>query len=472
MIEIWQTQLGHFRGAFSRETTFFWFGIIIIGFVAVSDTLGGVSPLVRGLNLATPAYYSMLNFFQSSAVNLQRLQMLMLSWIWKNFEKVIVQINGHPLYCLDAKKIAKEGRKMPTNKWQHQDSSSNAKPEYFMGQSFEVVGVLVSLGGPIFCLPFFVAIIDGFRRHNRDKSTLKERAGTMLKNIADNFPLGNEPIFVADAWYAAGKIINKLLESGAILISRVAKNAVANYPAIAVPGKRGRPAKYGKKVDLRSLFTVMETKTAEMLNTAGETIEITYWSIQLMWKPLGHLVQFVGSESYKGKIILLSTNLELSPVEIIQAYFYRPSIETTFWYSTQQLFVWYFRFWSKLDLTNKDMRGNFNLHRCTENEKFKFWQKVKAYELYVLLGFFSFNFLLYLSHTHKGQIDAKILSWFRTVRRDSLISLVVVKEWVKIEYISFTQAGKFNSTWEIFLEKQLRKNKKSILEQLIDKNAA
>src|SRR6516165_4294263 len=53
--------------------------------------------------------------------------------------------------------------------------------------------------------------------------------------------------FVADAYYAAGKVVNGLLEQGNHLVTRVKSNAVANAPATQKKGRRQK----GETQDLR-----------------------------------------------------------------------------------------------------------------------------------------------------------------------------------------------------------------------------
>src|SRR5260370_35761358 len=62
--------------------------------------------------------------------------------------------------------------------------------------------------------------------------------------------------FVADAYYAAGKVANGLLAQGHHLVTRVKSNAVAYAPAEPPNGKRkrGRPRRYGRKIKLKSLL--------------------------------------------------------------------------------------------------------------------------------------------------------------------------------------------------------------------------
>src|ERR1700692_4997563 len=61
--------------------------------------------------------------------------------------------------------------------------------------------------------------------------------------------------FVADAYYAAHKIVAGLLKQNNHLLTRMKSNAVA-YTAYQQrgPRKRGRPRVYGRRVKLKSLL--------------------------------------------------------------------------------------------------------------------------------------------------------------------------------------------------------------------------
>ena len=114
----WLSIVNQLEGAFSRQSTFFWFIIVLIGFTIKFDAIG-VTSLARGAGVASSCYTSMLNFFISTAVNLE------------------VLIAG------DGIKIGKEGKKMPGVKWLHQSSESNSKAEHIMGHSIQVLALLV-----------------------------------------------------------------------------------------------------------------------------------------------------------------------------------------------------------------------------------------------------------------------------------------------------------------------------------------
>jgi hypothetical protein len=112
--------------------------------------------------------------------------------------------------------------------------------------------------------------------------------------------------FVADAYYAAGKIVKGLLRQGNHLVTRVKSNAVAYLPRPAKgPRKRGRPRCYGRKIKGKSLLSdvqSMEEATADVYGERG--VKIRYRVRDLMWRPVGQLVRFIAViHPTRGKIL-------------------------------------------------------------------------------------------------------------------------------------------------------------------------
>jgi hypothetical protein len=114
---------------------FFWLVAVLIGFSIKSDFLG-VTSIARGFGLL-PCYYTcLLHFFNSTAVDLRKLQWLWVRLIFSHFIG-LVQINGRCLIVGDGIKVGKEGKKMPGVKWLRQESESNSKADYIMGHSIQ-----------------------------------------------------------------------------------------------------------------------------------------------------------------------------------------------------------------------------------------------------------------------------------------------------------------------------------------------
>ena len=89
---------------------------------------------------------------------------------------------------------------------------------------------------------------------NRDQRTLLDKMILLLDSLGLQQPF----YLVADAYYASGKVVRGLLAQGNHLVTRVKSNSVAFFPAAPPPPHRprprGRPAKYGKKIEVSTLL--------------------------------------------------------------------------------------------------------------------------------------------------------------------------------------------------------------------------
>src|SRR5271169_4010212 len=209
------------RPAFSRLRSFMWFATIVAGLTVRTD-LRGATSIVRALNLRRGHYTSLIKHFHSSALKLDRLSALWAQAVLRLFPSP-VRVNGRLVLVGDGIKIPKRGRKMPAVKLLHQQSDSNTKPEYIMGHSLQAVSVLVHAAHSFFAVPLAARIHEGLVWSNRDRRTLLDKMLALLGLVAIATPF----YFVADAYYAAGKVVNGLIAQGHHLVSRVKSNAVA-----------------------------------------------------------------------------------------------------------------------------------------------------------------------------------------------------------------------------------------------------
>jgi hypothetical protein len=102
--------LSQFRSCFSRESSFNWFVITVVGFIVRLDH-HGVSSVIRWLNLDPGKYTSLLFFFRASSWNLKEIQQ---KW-WQIVLNTcpIIAIKGRYLIVGDGIKVAKEAKKIP-----------------------------------------------------------------------------------------------------------------------------------------------------------------------------------------------------------------------------------------------------------------------------------------------------------------------------------------------------------------------
>src|SRR5262250_1002190 len=365
------------RPAFSNEITFMWFSIVVAGMIVRTDLLG-VTSIVRALNLRPELYHALLRLFHSTGVKLDRLAALWAQAVLGLFPSP-VRVNGRLVLVGDGVKIAKRGKKMPAVKLLHQQSESNTKPEYIMGHSLQAVSLLVHAAQRVFAVPLAARIHEGLVWSNRDKRTLLDKMLDLLRTVSIETPF----YFVADAYYAAGKVVKGLLEQGHHLVTRVKSNAVAYRPVEPTKGKRkrGAPRRYGKKAKLKSLFSDTRSMAEVASPVYGErNVILRYRVCDLLWRPAGRLVRFVAViHPTRGSCLLMCTDLSLSAIEIIHLYGLRFKIETSFKQATRQIGSFAYHFWMK-DMTALRYRNrNQYLHRKSAEYRDRVKRKINAY---------------------------------------------------------------------------------------------
>jgi DDE superfamily endonuclease len=410
----WWNAIQLLRPGFSRLRTFMWFVIAVAG-LTVRVELLGVTSIVRALNLRPRLYTKLLDHFHSNGIKHDWLSALWAQAVLQLFPH-LVRVNGRLVLVGDGIKAPKRGKKMPAVKLLHQQSESNTKPEYIMGHSLQAVGLLVHAARSVFSVPLAVRIHEGLVWSNRDKRTLLDKMLGLLDILAIKVPF----YFVADAYYAAGKMVIGLLNQGNHLVTRVKSNAVAYAPATPKKGrkKKGRPKTYGEKLKLKSLL--WDTKSMEQVASPvyGERgVTIRYRVRDLLWRPARRIVRFVAViHPTRGSCILMCTDASLSAVDIIRLYSLRFKIETSFKQATRQIGSFAYHFWMK-DMTPLRYRnGNQYLHRKSAEYRDRVKRKINAYHAFIQAGVVAQGLLQYLAVVAPKLVWQSFGSWLRTIR--------------------------------------------------------
>jgi hypothetical protein len=396
--------------------TFLWFVTCLAGITIRRDFLG-VTSIVRTLGLKGICYDRILDFYHGTGLKLDKLTHTWVRIVLKIFPHIL-RVNGRLLLVGDGIKIPKEGKKMPAVKGLHQQSESNSKPPFIMGHSFQAIAILVGALNNVFAVPLISRIHEGVVFSNRHKRTLLDKMVSLIESLQICEPF----YFIADAYYATGKIVKKLLQKGNHLITLVKSNAVAYYPACQnCPKKgRGRPRIYGKKVKLKSLFDDPETMQTASSPVYGEKrTQIQFRCIDLIWRPVGILVRFVAViHPVRGRCILMCTDLELPALEIIRLYGLRFKIELSFKQAIRVLGAYAYHFWMKKMKPIKRFSGDQYLHKKPEAYRQAVRRKIDAYHRYVQTGLIAQGLLQYLSAAFPQLVFSSFGSWFRTIRSD------------------------------------------------------
>jgi hypothetical protein len=410
----WWNAIQLLRPAFSRLSTFMWFATVVAGMTVRVDTLG-VTSIVRALNLRPKLYHRLLAHFHSTGVKLDRLAALWAQVVLRLFPRPVC-VNGRLVLVGDGIKIPKRGRKMPAVKLLYQQSESNTKPEYIMGHSLQAVGLLVHAAQSVFSVPLAARIHEGLVWSNRDRRTLLDKMLGLLDILAITAPF----YFVADAYYATGKVVNGLIAQGHHLVSRVKSNAVAYAPAEPPKGKRkrGRPRRYGKKIKLKSLLSDPQSMLELASPVYGErNVMLRYRVCDLIWRPAGRLVRFVAViHPTRGSCLLMSTDLSLAAADIIYLYGLRFKIEHSFKQAIHLIGAFAYHFWM-MDMTPLHYRnGNQHLHRRSADYRNHVRRKMRAYHVFIQAGVVAQGLLQYLAVVASKLVWDSFGSWLRTIR--------------------------------------------------------
>ena len=133
---------------------------------------------------------------------------------------------------------------------------------------------------------------------------------------------------VADAYFSKKNFVEKILQCSLHLISKLRDDADLSYLSIQPKtGKKGRPAKYGGKIDVKNL-------DLEHFNQVENGRGIIAYSAIVYSKALGRNILLVVEQFLiKGKTtyrLLFSTDTKQAPIDVIDIYHTRFQIEFGF----------------------------------------------------------------------------------------------------------------------------------------------
>jgi len=458
------------RPAFSRRATFVWFVVVFVGFILRSDTYG-VSSIVRALSLMPESYTALLHFFHSTAWNVETLMALW--WQWLVNQKVAHRINDRLVLIGDHTQTPKDGRKIPAVTTLHQNSETGSKPSFFRGHHWGCLALLVRAGDKYFATPLWASIQEGlalFTQPGDSKPLAKTvQIVAMARQVAR--AMRRPAYLVLDAYFAVGPVFlaaSRILDgmpNFIHILTRAKKNVVAYCdPPKRKKHQRGPDRKYGQKLKLMDLF---DSKAQGYIfqktqaNIYGQKENIRYLVLDLIWKPVKSKLRFILVESSRGRIILMTSDLNLSLATAIELYCRRVTIETMFDTLKNTLGGMAYHFWShylspasRRPRKNKDQKQRSSNLNQTQNT-------LRAIEKFVNVQLLVLGMLQLIAKQFPSQVKAKANCWLRTVSANTpseFVTRTALANMLKNNLYGFAKDG---ITQLIRLKQRVRKNKGS-----------
>lgn len=430
--------LSKFRPCFSRSSTFFWFLVIIYGFIIRLDHLGA-SSFIRWLFLNPDSYELMLRFFRAGSWSLPNLLNLWAGMCIDLFPPI--EFNGRRVLIGDSTKVSKEARKMPGVKTLRQESQNSGKREYIRGHHFGFISLLVGSLEKALAVPLQGELQEGVEQIRPGKPfagkppTLVTRMAHLAIEKAKQ--IGCPCYVVLDAYYSTGsvfKILKSAVDEQGLRRLHVIVRAKDNYVAYMHRDAPQKKVDERRKVILADIFDFPQFFTQARLTLYGETKTVRYFCEDFLWKPINDVVRFVCVIDQDGRYILMSSDLDLSPTEIISMYSYRFKIEVMFLALKHLLGAFSYHFWTKsLPKTGKGKK--FDGSRLTQAQRAKCDLAIEAIERFVNLGAITLGLLHYLALTMPAKIWQNYDGWLRSYPSD-IPSERVVQSVLQAEFFS------------------------------------
>ncbi len=445
---LWYTIASSLRPAFSRTRTYLWFLAALSGFCVRTD-LFGVTSFARAHGFGGIGYDRLLDMFHSGGFDARRLRSVWVKTLLRFASPFIWEVNGCPVLLCDGIKIPKSGKKMPGVKKLHQESESNTKPEYIFGHMLQAVSLVATAGGMFFAIPLGAEIHDGVVFSNRCKKTLLDRLLDMVFALCFDKPV----YVVADAYYGSRKMVQGLLDRKSHLITRMKSNSVAYHrPAERVRVGPGRRRTYGEKLRLYDLFEQPLEWTRTRVQLYGKEQAVEYLSVRLLWRPVGHEVLFVLVKLSDGRrCVLLSSDLTLHPLLVLQMYAVRFKIEIGFKVSVRVVGAMGYHFWMK-QMKRIDRAGkNTYLHRESDEYRAAVRRKLAAYHKFIQIGLIAQGLMLLLALLKPEQVWSRFASWMRTMNLNGIPSEWVTAESLRNTLPEFLHSAVESNIWAKFI---------------------
>ena len=409
------------ENAFAKEATHHWFIVVFIAFIVRTDTLG-VTSIVRALALMPSTYELILHFFHSKAWTVKSLTTIW--WQWLMTKQLAYTIDNRLILLADHTKTPKDGRKIPAVSTMHQESETASKPSFFRGHHWGCITMLMQGKDKLFATGLLAQIHEGLSLFETSDKIVPKTVRTvqMAETVINS--MGIPCYLVLDAYFAVGSVFLTAasatlndMTSPIHIITRAKKNVTAYKQPPKRKGKkpRGRTKIYGESIALMSLF---DSNTYAFKTTKAKVYDkietVQYLSLNLLWKPVKGVLRFILIKNSRGRIILVTSDLNLDPIKAMQFYCHRTKIETLFDTLKNTFGAMGYHFWSRfLSPASRTPKKNTTQDQITD-DLVKTRKTLDAIEKFFNIHLLVLGFLQYLSVKFPEEVRRKSFCWLRT----------------------------------------------------------
>jgi hypothetical protein len=278
--------------------------------------------------------------------------------------------------------------------------------------------------------------------------------------------LGRKCILVLDAYFAVGPVfaILKTVRDTAgqrlvHVVTRAKSNVVAYADAPPRTGLPGRPRIYGQKLNLIELFSTHRTSFEQArIELYGQTKDVAFLCLDLLWKPIGEKVRFVLVADGAEQFILMGSDLTLDAQDMILAYSYRFKIEVSFKVLKHLIGAFSYRFWThvwpRVGKANSSDLSKVNDHRRQR----LIAETTDSIEAFVNFGCIATGILQILALNYHETIWKRYMGWLRTVS-STIPSEEVVQSVIQQEYFHNFSNFSTDAIYRIIMSKRRGKLK-------------
>ena len=184
-----------------------------------------------------------------------------------------------------------------------------------------------------------------------------------------------------------------------------------------------------------------------------------YLVLDLIWKRVKSKLRFILIETSRGKIILMTSDLNLSAMAAIELYCRRVTIETMFDTLKNTLGGMAYHFWSHyLSPASRSPQKNKDQKQCSSNLK-QTQNTLDAIEKFVNVQLLVLGMLQLIAKQFPAQVKAKANCWLRTVSSNTPSEFVTRTALANVLKINLYGFAKDWITQLIRQKQKARKNK-------------